>query len=417
METPKNINNIYKDSLSVIKENTRYVLNGFNPQFSDTEIPDEEMEIGKAYFTEQEVSEEHEIPKATETQEGIIQLATVDEIKQGTNNTKAITPKNLKDVLSSGSEEEINFSPNASTTQKGIVRLATEEEINEGTRNDLSISPLNLNKYIDKNFAHFIKPDLTLHINQLTGNDSIADGSEEKPFKTYEKCLYYIRKFNLNYYEPNNVVLNINIVFDSDYQTENDTYVYSPTTPNNTSTIIITGTGHNVVLPSTAFENCRAYLKDLTFKGTHASYALSVSKGAVVNINNITLEQTEKSIELLLVNYTGELDLVSNTYLKLKLNESFTNIKYLINTYLNGYFRGSTNNTITIESTTNCIAFFNCVSQGFTYIPNIIFNYSEKLNCKKYAIDTLGQIYTGGKGEDYIPANLEGTVKNGGQYI
>ncbi len=71
------------------------------------------------------------LPRATETQEGVIRIATQDEANalNSVDNNIAITPATL---------------PISTTTQQGIVELATKEETTDGIRDDVAVTPFGL---------------------------------------------------------------------------------------------------------------------------------------------------------------------------------------------------------------------------------------------------------------------------------
>lgn len=72
-------------------------------------------------------------PPATETVCGIIELATVDEAKAGTDHERAITPKTLREAI-----------PNATEQKRGILEIATVEEAIAGTDHEKAITPRTL---------------------------------------------------------------------------------------------------------------------------------------------------------------------------------------------------------------------------------------------------------------------------------
>lgn len=114
------------------------------------------------------------LPDATETEKGVIELATDDEAAEGTDTTRAINAKQLaaakqdviRDVvevvtsakvtirtsngITGGSETAANSftlsGVDASTTEKGVVQLATQEEVNTGTNNAKVITSATLRK-------------------------------------------------------------------------------------------------------------------------------------------------------------------------------------------------------------------------------------------------------------------------------
>lgn len=75
------------------------------------------------------------IPNASDTQKGIVELATIGEVTAGTDNSRAVTPASLKDGL---------VLPTASDTQKGIVELASSGETSTGTDATRAVTPAGL---------------------------------------------------------------------------------------------------------------------------------------------------------------------------------------------------------------------------------------------------------------------------------
>lgn len=65
------------------------------------------------------------IPDATDSQKGVIQIATTADINGGTNTTKAVTPKQLMDTV-----QAVQGISDATTSVKGIVRLAQVTDLN-----------------------------------------------------------------------------------------------------------------------------------------------------------------------------------------------------------------------------------------------------------------------------------------------
>ena len=106
---------------------------------------------------------------ATETNPGIVRLATVEEVVQATSNTLAISPVNLQKGLLSSEyifdgnsgagdddyEESTAFTvnpattPDASETVAGIVRLATAEETIDGRNDAIAVTPFGLKSMLD----------------------------------------------------------------------------------------------------------------------------------------------------------------------------------------------------------------------------------------------------------------------------
>lgn len=65
------------------------------------------------------------IPDATDSQKGVIQIATTADINSGTDTTKAVTPKQLMDTV-----QAVQGISDATTSVKGIVRLAQVSDLN-----------------------------------------------------------------------------------------------------------------------------------------------------------------------------------------------------------------------------------------------------------------------------------------------
>ena len=85
------------------------------------------------------IVEKRALPAASTTQKGIVELATGDEAKKGTDDKRAVTPKALKaatDAL------DVPAAPaSASTTKKGIVELATGDEAKKGADDKRAVTP------------------------------------------------------------------------------------------------------------------------------------------------------------------------------------------------------------------------------------------------------------------------------------
>jgi len=107
---------------------------------------------------------------ATESKEGIVRFATVQEIVEGTNNQLAVSPKNLQDAFlhpeyvfdgnSGAGDDDYNTQtvtfdvgptvvPPASETEAGLVRLATGAETEAGTDATIAVTPAGLKSMLD----------------------------------------------------------------------------------------------------------------------------------------------------------------------------------------------------------------------------------------------------------------------------
>lgn len=78
---------------------------------------------------------------ATESTDGSIEIATLDEVVTGTDATKAVTPAYLKSALSSSSSGVL---PIATETQRGIIEIATVAEVRAGTDDSRAVTPKKL---------------------------------------------------------------------------------------------------------------------------------------------------------------------------------------------------------------------------------------------------------------------------------
>lgn len=76
-----------------------------------------------------------DILDASETQKGIVELATGAESLTGTDNTRAVHPAGLKHTLDNRP---------ATTTQTGLIELATQAEVNAGTDAERAVTPATL---------------------------------------------------------------------------------------------------------------------------------------------------------------------------------------------------------------------------------------------------------------------------------
>lgn len=257
--------------------------------------------------------------------------------------------------------------------------------------------------------------NIIVHINQNIGDDSSADGSEQRPFKTFEGCCNYLQN---NFITSH--MINIYIYFDTDYTTTYETYFYVPNISTNYLTKYnVLANGHNVTLQSISTDKCNILFDGITFKGTHNSYCLQGGKSTLTILKNCTLEQTTKNTNyLLLCNYWGEVQIENGSSLTIKLVDDGT-IGGLISCYTYGYLRPSKNNSLIIKGNTNIKnQFFNVGDYGICRISgfsNIIVD--QQLDCKKFKVFSNGILDLGGKGTEIIPANQDGEVLSQGQVI
>ena len=78
------------------------------------------------------------VPGATETQAGLVELATAAEVTTGSNDLTAVTPLKLQQRLSAVAP------PAASETVSGLIELATSAEVTTGTDTQRAVTPAGL---------------------------------------------------------------------------------------------------------------------------------------------------------------------------------------------------------------------------------------------------------------------------------
>ena len=175
------------DTRAMTPKKTKYVLDeavkGIQfPNVLKEQVQDYagEMFSGIATYDDANNKIDFVLPSSTETIKGLIEIATNVEGTQGTDSSRAITPKILKYVLDNyafprltneqvqdivgamfsgiasydDTNNVINITiPNASTTAKGIIEIATNTEADAGTSNLRAITPFLLKRRIDAAIA------------------------------------------------------------------------------------------------------------------------------------------------------------------------------------------------------------------------------------------------------------------------
>ena len=133
------------------------------------------------------------VPEATTTTPGIIQIATPQEVIDGLDNSKAITPATLNARLQY---------PNATETQYGLTRYATEDEAVTGTIDDASITPLKLNQKIDNVFQTKVSTEATNGVIKISTSAAALAGSDDTtamtPLKTQQLAIKLISQIAPN---------------------------------------------------------------------------------------------------------------------------------------------------------------------------------------------------------------------------
>ena len=93
------------------------------------------------------IVEKRALPAATTNQKGIVELATGDEAKKGTDSARAVTPAGLKAATDALNVPAAPAS--ATTSKKGIVELATGDEAKKGTDSARAVTPAALKAATD----------------------------------------------------------------------------------------------------------------------------------------------------------------------------------------------------------------------------------------------------------------------------
>ena len=352
---------------------------------------------------------------ATKETAGLVELATSEEVKTGTDDTRAITPKGLKDALTS---TDTNPIPDASTTVKGISRFATSEEVEAGTLNNVGISPTEMQRWVKSNTLKVINTELIFYIKQDTGNDLTANGSIDKPFKSLNACYDYIRD---NYFFGTR---NAIIKFLSNYTDTTDTVIVFRNFLNSNIASIynclhINGEGFNVNLPPIQASGVVIRLYNLNIFNTTNSYMLQSTspqsgiifdKNVVININNLN-----SSGYILMATFNGQISLISD----LTINISNTSkINGILRSDLKGYFTANLtgapkiilNGDVTFSGA--CI-----IADNLSFIRLHGFEHNGNITGPRYYVANNSVIETNKAGSDLFAGSLEGITKTGGQYI
>lgn len=106
---------------------------------------------------------------ATEAQYGVIKIASLQEVLDGVDDTKAVTPAKLAVRLQY---------PNATINQKGIIQLATNDEALTGTNTEKSVVPSALKYVIDYSFTNRISTETDNGVLKLSTNAAAIAGTD-----------------------------------------------------------------------------------------------------------------------------------------------------------------------------------------------------------------------------------------------
>lgn len=275
-------------------------------------------------------------------------------------------------------------------------------------------------KLFDKILSKTLKPitqNITFYIKQDTGNDNTADGTENKPFRSLQRCFNYIKK---NFVLADNT---ITIKFLADYTELNNTLFFRNFTNSNygisPGAININGENFNIILGNIYIFNCYIRLFNLKIKNKviKSDYLIQVVSGGLTLDSNINIEIENPSNLLWIFNSNR------NSTITIARN---ININFIGNPALNGivmanyqgFFLFNTTNTpkFILQGNAN----FNkatCVSEYLGFIRINGFESSGLITGRRYIATTNGFIDTFNGGAEAIVGSIEGTVEKGGKYF
>lgn len=147
------INNTFKH----ISDEAKFV--SFDP--TGTGFPDSTTNVQEALGMTSPTS------PATEQAYGVIKIASLQEVLDGVDDTKAVTPAKLK--------ERLRY-PSATENQEGIIQIATNAEANAGIVTNKSIVPSSLKFVVDYNFNNRIANENDLGTIKLSSQAAAIAG-------------------------------------------------------------------------------------------------------------------------------------------------------------------------------------------------------------------------------------------------
>lgn len=166
---------------------------------------------------------------------------------------------------------------------------------------------------LDKTFKPIVENKI-LYVSN-TGNDTTADGSREKPFRTLNACNLYAQKYIIGNYP---VIIN----FLTDYTETLDRLKLRNNNILNYYTI--DGAGHNVVLKGLNLYQGFFILRNLTFNQTNGN-AIYTSEYAFTFIGNITINNNSSvNNSLIYANRGSYIAMLKDTTLNLNVTENIT---------------------------------------------------------------------------------------------
>lgn len=225
----------------------------------------------------------------------------------------------------------------------------------------------------------------TLYVSNQ-GDDTTADGSQEKPFATISKAVSHI--FD-NYRQRPNSAININCLTDIDEGTTQISFYWHG------NRIFLNANDHEVKVGSVAVTHSELQFNGVTFLGRANTRALDVAQGAIVVLNNCTIESHLNPYVSLHVHRGASIVVQGNT----TFNTSNGFGLFYVERFGNIYTGGTITVNDTSESNTN--GFVLGRTQGLCY-----FNTSAQLTGtfkgKKYDLYSGSQLDTFGRGTGFL---------------
>lgn len=213
------------------------------------------------------------VPGATTTIKGIVMLATPQEVIDGIDNTKAVTPATLAGRLAY---------PNATETEYGLTRYATNAEAIDETTNVASITPAKLKVGLDNAFATRYSTEASNGVIKISSTPQALAGADDTtamtPLKVQQlaiKLISQIAPNNDTATESVTGVVRLATVAQARQGTLRDGYAISPYTFMNA---VATDTNKGVIKLGTQAEinanNASVAVTGATLNGRGATTAL-----------------------------------------------------------------------------------------------------------------------------------------------
>ena len=123
----------------------------------NTEIIDQELKKNETNITNITNNYVAKVDVATETTNGISKIATQTEVNAGLEDTKIVTSKKLKarlDILLAGiGTTFVKLTDLATETKNGILKIATTAQVSVGTDNSTAVSPAKLTDILKNTYG------------------------------------------------------------------------------------------------------------------------------------------------------------------------------------------------------------------------------------------------------------------------